>query len=93
MKLVLVALCLVVVVRGQKPTVSVNSRVNLCRVWWEFQTMEEKVHNLQENLMRRPVVKMNGDKFRNYVRSAPRNYSMIIMMTALTPGRGCSICK
>lgn len=36
---------------------------------------------------------MNGDKFRQYVKSSPRNYSIIIMLTALAPQRQCGICK
>eukprot|EP00058_Branchiostoma_floridae_P023724 XP_002609214.1 hypothetical protein BRAFLDRAFT_125966 [Branchiostoma floridae] len=42
---------------------------------------------------KRPVIRMNGDKFRQYVRAAPRNYSVILMLTALQPQRQCTVCR
>jgi len=38
------------------------------------------------------IVKLNAEKFRQYVKSVPRNYSMVVMFTALSPARGCGIC-
>ncbi len=58
-----------------------------------LQSLEERVHNLQENLLRRPVLRINGDKFRQYVKVQPRNYSLVLMFTALAGHRGCQICK
>uniref|UniRef100_A0A1I7X6Q7 U1-type domain-containing protein n=1 Tax=Heterorhabditis bacteriophora TaxID=37862 RepID=A0A1I7X6Q7_HETBA len=52
-----------------------------------------KVKALQELLYRQPVIKMNMDRWKTYVRSQPRNYSMIVMFTALSPGVNCPICK
>eukprot|EP00795_Rhopilema_esculentum_P000384 gene384-10048_t len=43
--------------------------------------------------IRRPIIHMNGDKFRTYVKLSPRNYSVILMLTALAPQRQCGICK
>ena len=34
-----------------------------------------------------------GNKFRDYAKSAPRNYSIIVMFTALSAQRQCAICK
>lgn len=42
---------------------------------------------------KRPVLKFNLPKFRDFVKTAPRNYSIVIMFTALAPARQCSICR
>uniref|UniRef100_A0A8B9HK05 Tumor suppressor candidate 3 n=1 Tax=Astyanax mexicanus TaxID=7994 RepID=A0A8B9HK05_ASTMX len=42
---------------------------------------------------RRSVIRMNGDKFRRFVKAPPRNYSVIVMFTALQPQRQCSVCR
>ena len=42
---------------------------------------------------RKPVMRFNGNKFREYVKGTPRNYSMIVMFTALSAQRQCAICK
>ena len=42
---------------------------------------------------RKPVMRFNGNKFREYVKGTPRNYSMIVMFTALSSSRQCMICK
>lgn len=36
---------------------------------------------------------MNGNVFRDYVKATPRNYSVIVMFTAMAPHRQCSICR
>lgn len=36
---------------------------------------------------KRPVIKLNGNKFRDYVKASPRNYSIVVMFTALSPSR------
>jgi len=56
-------------------------------------TLEDKVSQLTDLAMKRPVIRMNGNKFRELVRNSPRNYSMIVMFTALSAQRQCSICK
>ena len=56
-------------------------------------SLGEKVQQLVESSAKRPVVRLNGNKFRDYVRNAPRNYSMIVMFTALSAQRQCAICK
>lgn len=56
-------------------------------------TLEEKVRNLQESLLKRPVINLNLEKWKTYVQSSPRNYSMIVMFTVLSPNMNCPICK
>ncbi|KAG9509675.1 Magnesium transporter protein 1 [Fragariocoptes setiger] len=56
---------------------------------------EERLKELEDLSNRRPVIKLNSDKFRKYIgsKSLPRNYSFVVMMTALSPHRGCFICR
>ncbi|VDM10784.1 unnamed protein product [Wuchereria bancrofti] len=55
--------------------------------------LDEKVKNLQDWMYRRPLINLNADRWKMYVRSAPRNYSMVVMFTALSPNVNCAICK
>jgi len=59
----------------------------------DTQSIGEKVQQLMEMSTKRSIIKMNADRFRQYVRSSPRNYSMVVMFTALAPQRQCGICK
>lgn len=56
-------------------------------------SLEEKVKGLQDWMYKRPLINMNMDRWKTYVRSAPRNYSMVVMFTALSVGVNCPICK
>ena len=47
----------------------------------------ERVKQLMDWSNKRAIIRMNGDKFRQYVKAAPRNYSVVIMMTAMQPQR------
>nr|XP_054754864.1 tumor suppressor candidate 3-like [Lytechinus pictus] len=53
----------------------------------------ERVKQLVEWGNKRAVIRMNGDKYRLYAKSSPRNYSLVIMLTAMQPQRQCSVCK
>merc|ERR1712029_32219 len=55
--------------------------------------MAEKVSTLRDLASRKSVIRFNGNKFREYVKTSPRNYSMIVMFTALSSSRQCMICK
>ncbi|ELW65890.1 Magnesium transporter protein 1 [Tupaia chinensis] len=55
--------------------------------------LSEKVSQLMEWANKRPVIRMNGDKFRRLVKAPPRNYSVIVMFTALQLHRQCVVCK
>lgn len=56
-------------------------------------SLEEKVSQLMDLSAKRSVIRLNGNKFRDLVRNAPRNYSMVVMFTALSAQRQCAICK
>lgn len=56
-------------------------------------SLSEKVQNLMEMNAKKPLLRFNGQKFREYVKNAPRNYSMIVMLTALAASRQCQICR
>lgn len=57
------------------------------------QTLAEKVQQLLDMNAKRPVLRFNGNRFRDFVKSAPRNYSVVIMFTAMAPARQCVICR
>jgi len=53
----------------------------------------DKVKQLTDLNYRRPLIRLKGEQFRNLVKSSPKNYSVIVMLTALQPGRQCQICQ
>ncbi|RXN23765.1 magnesium transporter 1 [Labeo rohita] len=55
--------------------------------------LSEKVSQMMEWASKRAVIRLNGEKFRRLIRAPPRNYSVIIMFTALQPQRQCGVCK
>jgi oligosaccharyltransferase complex subunit gamma len=55
--------------------------------------LAEKVEQLTEWSLKKPVIRLNFDKFKHFVKSAPRNYSIVVMLTALSTQRECQICK
>ncbi|XP_029627966.1 dolichyl-diphosphooligosaccharide--protein glycosyltransferase subunit MAGT1 [Salmo trutta] len=55
--------------------------------------LSEKVGQLMDWTGKRAVIRMNGEKFRRFVKAPPRNYSVVIMFTALQPQRQCGVCK
>ncbi|KXJ15801.1 tumor suppressor candidate 3 [Exaiptasia diaphana] len=55
--------------------------------------LEAKVKQLMEWNHRKSIIRLNGDKYRTYLRASPRNYSVILMLTALAPNRQCAICR
>lgn len=56
-------------------------------------SLAERVHQLTEMTIRRPIIKFNGAKFKEFVKNTPRNYSVIVMFTAMAPQRQCQICR
>jgi len=56
-------------------------------------TLQERVEQLLELSSRRPIIRFNNKLFKDLVRSAPRNYSVIVMFTALSSHRGCVVCR
>lgn len=55
--------------------------------------LEDRVAQLTDWNNKKSVIKFDGNKFRQYVKSTPRNYSIVVMLTALQPQRQCSICR
>ena len=53
----------------------------------------DKVKQMTELNFRRPLIRLKGDQFKNLVKNAPKNYSVIVMLTALQPQRQCQICQ
>jgi len=56
-------------------------------------TLEGKVEQLMDLSAKKSVIRLNGNKFKDFVKNTPRNYSMIVMFTALSSSRQCAICK
>jgi len=55
--------------------------------------LESKVGQLLDWSNRRSVITMSTEKFNSYVKTKPRNYSIIVTFTALKPQRQCSVCQ
>ncbi|XP_057325191.1 tumor suppressor candidate 3 [Microplitis mediator] len=56
-------------------------------------SLSDRVQQLTEMAMKKPVFKFNGAKFKEFVKTPPRNYSIIVMFTAMAPQRKCQICQ
>ncbi|XP_034245854.1 tumor suppressor candidate 3 [Thrips palmi] len=56
-------------------------------------SLNEKVQQLLDMSGKRALMRFNGNKFRDFIKATPRNYSMVVMFTALAPQRQCSICR
>ncbi|XP_056634594.1 tumor suppressor candidate 3 [Diorhabda carinulata] len=56
-------------------------------------TMAERVQQLTDMANKRAVLRFNANKFKDFVKSSPRNYSVIIMFTAMAPQRQCQVCR
>lgn len=48
---------------------------------------------LTEISMKKPIIRFNSNRFKDYIKATPRNYSVIVMFTAMAPQRQCVICK
>lgn len=42
---------------------------------------------------KRAIIPLNLNKFKEFVKSPPRDYSFIVMFTAMAPSRRCAICQ
>lgn len=42
---------------------------------------------------KKSIIPLNFNKFKEYVKSPPRDYSFIVMFTAMAPARRCAICQ
>ena len=59
------------------------------------QSLGERIGELNRLSLKKSVIRLNTEKFRLFVgtKSLPRNYSVIVMMTALSPHRQCQVCR
>ncbi|UXI22282.1 hypothetical protein NH340_JMT08225 [Sarcoptes scabiei] len=60
--------------------------------------LDERVQKLTQMSFRKPLIRFNSDKFRTFIGSKSagqpiRNYTIVVMLTALSPGRQCSVCR
>lgn len=55
--------------------------------------LADKVRQLTELSFKKPLIRINTERYNQYVKSGPRNYSIILMFTALSPQRQCGACK
>jgi len=56
-------------------------------------SLQERVAQLVELTSRRTVVKLSSNTFKDLVRGSPRNFSTVVMFTAMQPHRGCAVCR
>nr|CAH8857652.1 unnamed protein product [Trichobilharzia regenti] len=57
------------------------------------ETLENKVRKMSELTAAQSYINLNVDQFTLLLRSQPRNYSVILLLTALSSGRNCVPCK
>ena len=56
--------------------------------------LDNKVSQLWDWTQQRTIVQFTSyDSFQLYLRTKPRNYSVVLMLTALRADRGCQVCK
>ncbi|XP_076446316.1 dolichyl-diphosphooligosaccharide--protein glycosyltransferase subunit TUSC3-like [Babylonia areolata] len=56
-------------------------------------TLADRVHRLTDLNKKDSVIRLKGDRFYRYVVAGPRNYSVIILLTASQSDRKCPMCK
>ncbi|CAK1578008.1 unnamed protein product [Parnassius mnemosyne] len=55
--------------------------------------LEEKVQQLTDLTAKKSIIPLNFNKFKEYVKSPPKDYSFVVMFTAMAPSRRCAICQ
>lgn len=79
----LVFLCaFIALVAGSKPEIDEQQEALL----------GDKVQKLTQWSARKSVIRLTPDRYKDYLKSAPRNYSVVVMLTALKKERGCMLC-
>ncbi|KAL0268147.1 UNVERIFIED_CONTAM: hypothetical protein PYX00_010201 [Menopon gallinae] len=56
-------------------------------------SLGEKFQFMSGKSLRKPIIRINGGIFKDYIKSSPRNYSVIVMFTAMASQRMCTICS
>lgn len=67
--------------------------VSINNVLSKEDVLVDKIQQLTSLSYKTPVIRLNNERFKTLVKSAPRNYSVVVMFTALSPQRQCSICQ
>ncbi|KAF6198885.1 hypothetical protein GE061_006908 [Apolygus lucorum] len=65
----------------------------MCCGQTKFKSLGERVQQLTEMNVKRAVLRFNGARFKDFVKTTPRNYSVVVMFTAMAPQRQCTICR
>ncbi|KOB69444.1 Uncharacterized protein OBRU01_14501 [Operophtera brumata] len=68
-------------------SVSVMSVVNVITL------LIEKVQQLTDMSAKKPIISLNLNRFKEFVKSSPKDYSFVVMFTAMAPSRRCAICQ
>ncbi|KAK4470873.1 hypothetical protein MN116_006387 [Schistosoma mekongi] len=55
--------------------------------------LEKKVQTLNQLTIDQPYIELDTDRFNLLLKSQPRNYSVILLLTALSSSRNCKPCK
>ena len=55
--------------------------------------LNERYQQIMDLSSKRTVIRLNANRYRELVRTSPRNYSVAVMFTALSAKRQCAICK
>uniref|UniRef100_A0A8D9ADN5 Magnesium transporter protein 1 n=1 Tax=Cacopsylla melanoneura TaxID=428564 RepID=A0A8D9ADN5_9HEMI len=55
-------------------------------------SLADRVQHLTEMNAKKAVLRFDGQKFKEYIKNGPRNYSAIVMFTALASQRNCMVC-
>lgn len=66
-------------------------KLSLCRA--QDEALDRRVRRLQELSSRNPAINMNDERFRSLIEAYPRNYTVILLLTANAANRRCEPCK
>ncbi len=55
--------------------------------------LADKIRLLQDSSAKNVVLRLNGAKFREFVKSPTRNYSFVVLFAAMAPHRQCAVCS
>lgn len=65
----------------------------ISHVFSKDDVLADKIQQLTSLSYQTPVIRLNVERFKSFVKEPKRNYSVIVMFTALSPQRQCGICK
>ena len=87
-----ICICSISNVLSKEVGILINCSVPICLIL-QKDVLSEKIQQLTDWSLKQPMIRLNNERFKYYVKTAPRNYSMVIMLAALAPQRKCGICK